>query len=198
MIDAIEENPIEHTILPIKEKRKLPHYLTNEQMSQIYRLASEIRITKTGGWTLREPIILAAKSGLTINEIQLIKWTNFDFGGKLLMTYRPKTNKTRTIPLHRMIIETFEPRKLPDGHVFACWGGPYCLGSWHKWMDKLQRVIPDLKGWHDFRRSFAVNLSKAGVPPVEIMHYLGHSNLTTTMRYMDWQPSNYNPNIENA
>jgi len=193
----LTENPCDHVRNPGKRKRDLPHFLTDEQIDKACRIAAGIRTAP--GWTLYEPILLAAKSGLTDNEIQIIKWTQFDFCGKILNTWRPKTNRSRTIPLHHKIIEVFGSRAEKEGYIFRRKNGmPYTKSSWQRWMDYLQEKMPEIWGWHDFRRTFAVRLGKAGVPPVEIMHYLGHTKLETTMRYMDYAPCNYNPNIENA
>jgi len=198
-IGEIQENPCDHVRNPLKARNELPHYLNDEQMEQIFTLAKEIAIAG-GAWTMYEPILLAAKSGLTINEIQIIEWNFFDFCGKLLTTYRPKTRKSRTVPMHHRIIEVFEPRNERSGYIFKrpYNSNVYNISNWHRWLDEIQKKCPFLLGWHDFRRTFAVRLGKAGVPPVDVMHYLGHANLDTTMRYMNWQQTNYNPNIENA
>lgn len=195
--NEIEDNPCDHVRNPLRPERKMPHFLNDEQVEQILQLAAKIPVA--GHWTLYEPILLALKTGLTVNEIQLIQWKFFDFGCKLISTYRPKTRKSRTIPMHSKVIEVFEPRR-SSGYVFARPdnGVFYSIPTWQRWINAIQDAVPDVKGWHDFRRTFAVKMGKAGVPPVEIMHILGHANLETTMRYMNYAPSNYNENIENA
>jgi integrase/recombinase XerD len=45
-----------------------------------------------------------------------------------------------------------------------------------------KHVIP-----HKFRKTFASVLSKKGIPPRTIMRYLRHSDLATTLRYLDDQ-----------
>ena len=101
--------------------------------------------------------------------------------------------------MHRQVIEVFRPRTRPHGYIFHKRDGRcYTLHRWHYWLRKLKSQVPELWGWHDFRRTFAVKLGKAGVPPIDVMHYLGHAKLDTTMKYMNWSPANYNPNIENA
>ncbi len=44
-------------------------------------------------------------------------------------------------------------------------------------------------GWHTLRHTFASHLAMKGVPMTAVQQLMGHSNITTTMRYSHLAPS---------
>ncbi len=44
-------------------------------------------------------------------------------------------------------------------------------------------------GWHTLRHTFCTHLAMTGTPVVKIQRWAGHSDITTTQRYMHWAPS---------
>jgi len=183
---------------PARCEKKPPHYLTDELIDIVYKSARKHNIYS--------PVLLALKEGLTIAEIALIRWECMMFESRLVQTYRGKTGKVRTIPMHSMVYDHFYPIRQPDGYVFTHrkqrpgkGTAPYCVAWYHQQLDKVQKDVPQLRGWHDLRRTFAVRLAKS--PEVslwDLKNYLGHSKIQTTEIYAGYQPCGYNANIENA
>lgn len=50
--------------------------------------------------------------------------------------------------------------------------------------DAAARVKLTVKGWHDFRRTFATECVRAGAPLHHVQRWLGHELLATTQRYL--------------
>ncbi|MDD2785541.1 MAG: tyrosine-type recombinase/integrase [Patescibacteria group bacterium] len=50
-------------------------------------------------------------------------------------------------------------------------------------------------GWHVLRHTFASRLVSEGVPLNEVMRLMGHSCITTTMRYAHFAPSKLHESI---
>jgi integrase len=91
------------------------------------------------------------------------------------------------------------PRKLPRP---VCLKSKYradelVFGTWSelpKFLDKKLRALkkknPSVRiwGWHSFRHRYASLLSKQSVPIFELMMKLGHSQISTTQRYLQLLP----------
>jgi integrase len=54
--------------------------------------------------------------------------------------------------------------------------------------------LVDLK-WHDLRHTFASRLVMGGVPLAAVAQYLGHQNITMTMRYSHLSPNTHNQTV---
>lgn len=50
--------------------------------------------------------------------------------------------------------------------------------------DAAKRAKLTVKGWHDFRRTFATECERAGKPLPHVQRWLGHELLATTQRYL--------------
>ncbi|MCE5249412.1 site-specific integrase [bacterium] len=79
------------------------------------------------------------------------------------------------------------PRKVPfDTGLFGRFKPFHQRWTAHpRFLEKYVRKLKQKNwGWHNLRHRFASKLSKEGRPLYEIMALLGHSNLSTTQRYL--------------
>ena len=82
------------------------------------------------------------------------------------------------------------PRKVPfNTELFKSFKG---FNRWNKQPRFLEKYVRKLGqqswNWHSLRHRYASKLSKNSMPVFEIMILLGHSNLTTTQRYLTLLP----------
>jgi len=152
--------------------------------------------------TAREMMLMALRTGMRQGEIRALQWPSIDWENRLITVRHslndrtkklesPKSNRERHIPMDVDVYGILFERKKGTGYVFLNEdGGPY----------DSQRIIRRLKdvrkqiglrnfGWHSLRHTFASQLAVKGVPLHVVQKLLGHSTITTTMRYAHVAPS---------
>ena len=112
--------------------------------------------------------------------------------------WNPKNNRERHVPLDLDLYEALYKRKQASGYVFSDATGQPFEG------DRLNRALTNVckkagvrrVTWHVLRHTFASHLAMRGVPLNIVQALLGHSNVTTTMRYAHVSPSSLRPAID--
>ena len=151
---------------------------------------------------IREMILTALRTGMRLGELSGLQWSSIDWQNKLITVrhsrcnYRkelssPKSNRERHIPMDAEVYETLLKRKKGTGYVFldtdgtpfdnqrlACRLAVVCKKA------GLRHI-----GWHILRHTFASQLAMRGVPLSAVQMLMGHSTITTTMRYAHVAPS---------
>ena len=110
---------------------------------------------------------------------------------RMKMLVAPKSNRERHIPLDSDVYETLYKRKRETGYVFLDEGKyPFDYHRMERRLTKACKKAGLLKiGWHTLRHTFASHLASKGVPMTAVQQLMGHSNITTTMRYAHLAPS---------
>jgi integrase len=151
---------------------------------------------------LRVMIFLALRTGMRQGEIRGLQWESLDWQNRSIAVrhswydYKealvsPKNNRERHIPLGAEAHDLLYLSRKKSGFVFL---------SLHKEPFTCHRIIEDLAkvckkagmrkiGWHVLRHTFATHLAMRGVPLTTIQALLGHSTISTTMRYAHVAPS---------
>ncbi len=149
-----------------------------------------------------EMILTALRTGMRQGELKGLQWSSIDWQNQSLAVrhsrcdYRkvlgsPKSNRERHIPLDTDVYEMLFNRKKSSGYVFEdADGEPFD----NKRLNRRLAVICKGAGlrkitWHILRHTFASHLAMRGVPLTTVQTLLGHSNITTTMRYAHVAPS---------
>lgn len=148
----------------------------------------------------RTMILVALNTGLRLGELKGLQWTDISFEHGHLTVRRsvvgsrvgaPKNNKERQVPLTASVRAALLDLERRGQYVFARRSeGPIN----HKAPERVLGKIcarSDLReiGWHTLRHTFASHLAMRGVPLRAIQELLGHSHVTTTMRYAHLAPS---------
>lgn len=161
----------------------------------------ELLLSHANG-VVHEMIFTALRTGMRQGELKGLQWASIDWQN-LSLTVRhsrcdytktlgsPKSNRERHIPLDSDLYEMLHKRKKSTGYVFLDIDGqPFdnkrltrrlanaCRGA------GLRAI-----GWHTLRHTFASHLAMKGVPMTAVQMLMGHSNITTTMRYAHLAPS---------
>ncbi len=146
-------------------------------------IPSEWDLLNLKGGLDREQALLVAfclETGCRINEA--LGLTVDDIGEETIkLTTRKAKNSNRTtrvIPKPHCLIDV----ELPEsGRVFARWT------KQPRFLEKIvKKLFPEGQrfGWHNFRHKAASEWAASGMPVVEIMARLGHSNIETTQKYL--------------
>lgn len=137
-------------------------------------------------------VLTVLDTGLRISEVLHLRQADIDLENLLLKVFG-KGQKERVVPfsleLRKRIyrFEQFRDKKairsefLFAGFDGAVWEKRNSTTSLHLLQDKLG--LPRF-GWHRLRHTFATNYLRAGGDVVRLSRVLGHTQITTTMRYV--------------
>jgi integrase/recombinase XerC len=185
--DIVEKSPLENMTGPKKEK-KVPEFLTEEEMQNLFNLP-EMKLRD------RAMIEILYSCGLRIEEMMSLDIKNIDFFGNMIRV-RGKGDRERVVPAGdkclAVMMEYIRQRRaagLPyDIH------SPAFLGTkgkrleqrtarrvLHKWFISAglkKKVSP-----HTLRHTFATHILDRGCDLRSVQEMLGHKNLSTTQVY---------------
>ncbi len=186
----ISADPCVDLQLP-KIPKHAPYPLTPDQANQALTLARQVN------HKLGLSVLLALKTGMRRSEIAQSDWHDFNFVGKMITIPRSKSGRARIIPLNSILSAALLPHRVDHGPIFPNRRGDYIhpntLGHW---LLPVIRQMSEIfsagvaaygpgRAWHRFRATFATRLAEKGVSPYTIMRFLGHAEITTTMRYIE-------------
>jgi integrase len=161
----------------------------------------ELLLSQADG-IIYEMILTALRTGMRQGELKGLQWSSLDWQRQSLavrhsrddyrkMLVSPKSNRERHIPLDIDVYEILHKRKRETGYVFLDVDGQ--LFDNKRLIRRLAKVCKKAGlrkiGWHTLRHTFASHLAMRGVPLTTVQALLGHSNITTTMRYAHVAPS---------
>lgn len=168
----------------------------------------DLLLSDTSG-VMHELVLTALRTGMRQGELRGLQWSSIDWFTRMLAVrhsqddYRkilvaPKNNRTRHIPLDIDVYTMLYRRKEDTGYVFrGSEGRPFTKYRMSYAMRALCRKVGFRKlGWHTLRHTFASHLAMRGVPLPAIKELMGHSTITTTMRYAHVAPSTLRAAIE--
>jgi integrase len=159
-------------------------------------------LVRHSGGTVREMVLMVLRTGMRQGELKGLQWSSIDWENRMVvvrhsrddrmkMLVTPKSNRERYIPLDVDVYEFLFRRKRETGYVFLDTDQePF---DYHRMDRRITRACygAGLRkvGWHTLRHTFASHLAMKGVPMTAIQQLMGHSNITTTMRYAHLAPS---------
>ncbi len=168
----------------------------------------ELLLSHTDG-IVRELIITALRTGMRQGELKGLQWPSIDWENRSVavrhsrddrqkILVSPKSNRERHIPMDIDVCEMLHKRKRGTGYVFLDSDNePF---DYHRMERKLTKACKEAGlrkiGWHTLRHTFASHLAMRGVPLNTVQVLLGHSTITTTMRYAHVAPSMLRSAIE--
>lgn len=184
--DLLAQNPLKG--LRIGKSRPRPQ--------PCFSLGEVERILAFSSGPLRAILEVLAFTGLRISVLVWLTWMDVDFERGFLIVrpkddWVPKHGRTRVVPMHdraRAVLET-----LPRRHrwVFTARAsrnypdGGHQISTTHT-LEKLKKVLRRLGiegSLHTFRHFFISHCANSGVPPFQLIKWVGHANVSTVMQY---------------
>src|SRR5579863_190484 len=158
---------------------------------------------------IQEMLLTALRTGMRQGEIKGLQWNSIEWGNQNVLVRdsqcdsrqtltSTKSNRERHIPLDIDVYNMLLRRKEVTGYVFLdADGKPFT----HKRLtSQLARVCKKAGlrriTWHRLRHTFASHLAMKGVPLNTVQSLLGHSTISTTMRYAHVAPSTFRSAID--
>jgi integrase/recombinase XerD len=177
----------ERTDLPIpprKKPTKLPEVLSRQELERLFACARPPRN--------RALLMTTYAAGLRVSEVISLKVTDVDSKRMTIRVEQGKGAKDRyTILSPRLLDELRAYWKLCQPHT---WLFPAARDSSRKmdssmaqkiyYVTKHRAAITRGHGIHTLRHCFATHLLEAGVDLRTIQSLMGHTSITTTMRYL--------------
>lgn len=149
-----------------------------------------------------EMIFMALRTGMRQGELKGLQWSSIDWQNQSITVRHskcdyskqlnsPKSNKERHIPMDVDIYTLLFKRKEDTGYVFLNdINQPFNNKRLEVRLTGVcKRAGLRKVGWHTLRHTFASHLAMKGVPLNAVQILMGHSNITTTMRYAHLAPS---------
>jgi len=173
------------TVPPMRQEQKLPQILSREEVERI------LDATRT----LRERVLLMAAygAGLRVSEVVALRPGDIDVERGLIRVEQGKGKKDRyTVLAERLVRELSRYYRVygrPEHWVFA----QRSDRSRHLDVSSVQKIYTTAKrragvskigGIHGLRHAFATHSLEAGLDLPTLGRMLGHTNVTTTMRYL--------------
>lgn len=151
---------------------------------------------------LREMLLTALRTGMRRGEIIGLQWSSIDWQTQHIIVRHSfceytnelsttKSNRERYIPIDAELYGALCNRRRDTGYVFVDRYRRHFSGK--QLALQLKRLCKTVGlrsiGWHTLRHTFASHLTMKGVPLNIVQALLGHSAITTTMRYAHVAPS---------
>ena len=158
---------------------------------------------------VRELILTALRTGMRQGELTGLQWSSIDWCNRIVTVRHsrceyqkalvsPKSNRERYIPLDAELFSLLLQRRRSEGYVFLGTDGkPFDQNRMSRRLSAvckragLRRVT-----WHKLRHTFASHLAMKGVSLNVVQSLLGHTSITTTIRYAHVAPSSLRAAIE--
>lgn len=193
-MDKIKSNPCDGIKAPKLEK-KLPTYLTNEEIAKLFN----IRLTKPVDYRNKAILEVMYATGARISEVINLEVNQIDFE-ECIIRVVGKGKKERIIPLDDVAIEAlnnyinnYRPFLIKNetcNYVFLNKNGEkisrQMIFKILKNLANKAGIIKEISP-HTLRHSFASNLLNNGADLRVIQELLGHENLETTEIYSHLQ-----------
>ena len=168
-------------------------YLTHEECDRLLGHADGI---------VHEMILTALRTGMRQGELKGLQWSSIDWQTRVVTVRHsksdysdvlgsPKSNRERHIPMHDDLVEVLSRRRQTDGYVFVDESGrPFDHAEAQAAHgERLQEGRPAPHWMAHAAAHLRVTLGNAWSSARSVQALLGHSNITTTMRYAHLAPS---------
>lgn len=174
--------------------RRQREYLTPEEIEKVLQAAG--RLGRHGARD-RTLLLIAYRHGLRVAELVTLRWDQVDLKAGLLHVARVKNGVPSTHPIRSRELRSLRDlkRDYPDSpYLFVSeLGGPMTPATVRKLLARAgeQATLPFPIHPHMLRHSTGYKLANDGQDTRAIQQYLGHRNITHTVRYTELSPERF-------
>jgi integrase len=200
----VDRNPIRMIDMPRPVRHGEIKFLS---VAELERLIDAVPHTRLLGPLERVFYLTAAMTGLRRGELIALRWLDIDEEAgvvRVRRSYRrgefgtPKSRRSsRAVPLAERVRTELELHRIQSGHT-----EPHDLVFAHPLTGRVldpSRVLKDFHTdrasaglrpltLHSLRHTFGTRMAAAGAPIRALQEWLGHSDIATTMIYLDYAP----------
>ena len=179
----LDRNPLEGLGNLREENDDRWRYLTEEEFERLELAVND---------TYRDLLVFLAYTGLRLGDALRLTPQDVDLRGEVILIRGSKTKGGRAfgIPMHPRVKEILERRiqngTAPEERIFRHSDSEF-RRAFKRALEKAE--LPTSIRIHDLRHTFASWLALKGVPIQQIQALLGHSQLSTTLRYAHLNPA---------
>jgi len=174
--------------------RRRREYLTPDELERVLKACGQIGRHSHRDRTL---VFLAYRHGFRVSELVALRWDQVDLKAGLLHVARLKNGIASTHPIRGPELRALRElrREYPDSpYVFVTErGGPLTPSTFRKLLARAgeRARLPFPIHPHMLRHSTGYKLANDGQDTRAIQHYLGHRNITHTVRYTELSPERF-------
>src|SRR5262245_22901813 len=178
---ACQEHKIDRH--PMKGMKFLPEaqkdrFFTDDELKHLQQFLP------AGEW---RAMAFALGTGMRLSEQLWLKWQHVDWDSKTATIPLSKSGKVRRVPLSDDVLTILREQFSESPYVFPRAGDPLRPADVRevskRFSERLTTTGITAASWHVLRHTFASRLLQAGTDIVTVSKLLGHSTITTTMRY---------------
>jgi len=155
----------------------------------------EVRLVQAAAPHLRPIIVVALNTGMRRGELLGLQWDQVDLRNGAITVHHTKSGQIRHIPINALARHALEVYTERQGHVFR-FKGNAVADLKHSFQNAVRRARIQRCRFHDLRHTFATRLVMGGVDLPTVKELLGHSSITTTMKYAHPTPSHRRAAVE--
>lgn len=166
----------------LKEPKGRITYYTDEEVQAMLEACHKLE--EADAMLVKDIILFASHTGARQGEILKLTWKNVIWDMELVCFRKTKDGSDRDVPMTNAVKEMLtrlHDERIDDDKVFPI--NKYrLLRRIHK-LKRLCGITEEEKCFHTFRHGVATKLLAKGAAINETMALLGHSQISTTMRY---------------
>jgi type 1 fimbriae regulatory protein FimE len=193
---AVERNsrPAPYSAIPSNRDRRTREYLTPTEVEKVLQAAGKVGRHGARDRTL---ILIAYRHGLRVSELVAMRWEQIDLKAGLVHVSRLKNGLASTHPICGPELRALRElkREYPSSpYLFVSeLGGPLTPATVRKLLARAGELakLPFPIHPHMLRHSTGYKLANDGHDTRAIQHYLGHRNITHTVRYTELSPERF-------
>jgi len=172
----LPRNPAPDVKAPERVTETIKEVLYPEELEVLFNTAWENELVCRG-------FLFCCFTGLTYPELKSLRWNQISREARNLKYYRSKTKKPVVVDLSDSALNLLPEETGPK--VFPLFpSDSYCSRILKRWV-KSSGIRKDIS-WYCGRHTFAILLLKGGADLASVSKLMGHRNLNTTMKYLNY------------
>lgn len=185
-------NPYDKGFFKMPQSKAKEVFLDETELNLMRDLRSTLPHNSTD-YKVLQMYLFSCYCGLRFSDVIELEWSHIDFDQNLIVKIMKKTKNEVITPLftyaRAVVLELSENKSLIGTNKNVFYG--YKEPTVNRTLKKLTKLVGIEKeiSYHSSRHTFATRLVQDNVDVYTISRYLGHKDITMTMRYLKYNLS---------